>query len=201
MENATFQFWMQDFHTRRFLQALVLTQCFFAVMALLWLAETMVMDNAAFHLWTPVLYNYTQVSAGEKHTVLLRSDGCAVACGINNVGQCDISQLGPGKSYISDLRSSEHLVLQAVLSFKDDAVSVLCSTLSGNEMLRMNVGGSDLAWDIHKGIARELSVNLQNLQVVLPNGRLLAGVCFANPETTIADVANESQHAKRRRCA
>eukprot|EP00438_Fugacium_kawagutii_P014428 Skav236083 [mRNA] locus=scaffold2211:423592:432683:- [translate_table: standard] len=33
---------------------------------------------------------YTQVSAGGEHTVLLRSDGSAVACGGNHFGQCGI---------------------------------------------------------------------------------------------------------------
>ena len=31
---------------------------------------------------------YTQVAAGETHTVLLRSNGTAVACGDNAEGQC-----------------------------------------------------------------------------------------------------------------
>ena len=33
------------------------------------------------------------------HTVLLRSDGCAVACGMNADGQCNIPLLGEGLSY------------------------------------------------------------------------------------------------------
>ena len=40
-----------------------------------------------------------QVSAGVLHTVLLRSDGCAVACGMNEDGQCNIPLLGEGLSY------------------------------------------------------------------------------------------------------
>ena len=36
---------------------------------------------------------YTQVSAGYGHTVLLRSDGEAVACGRNGDGQRDIPAL------------------------------------------------------------------------------------------------------------
>jgi alpha-tubulin suppressor-like RCC1 family protein len=42
---------------------------------------------------------YTQVSAGAFHTVLLRSDGCAVACGENGYGECEIPPLDHGLSF------------------------------------------------------------------------------------------------------
>ena len=41
----------------------------------------------------------TQISAGWRHTVLLRNDGTAVACGENGVRQCDIPTLADGMSY------------------------------------------------------------------------------------------------------
>ena len=41
---------------------------------------------------------YTQVAAGADHTVLLRSDGTAVACGLNDNGHCDVPALGRGLS-------------------------------------------------------------------------------------------------------
>ena len=44
-------------------------------------------------------HTYTQVSAGRGHTVLLHSDGNAVACGQNSVGQCTIPLLDEGMSY------------------------------------------------------------------------------------------------------
>lgn len=37
--------------------------------------------------------HYTQVSAGEMHTVLLRSDGRVVAVGNNDYQQCEVSNL------------------------------------------------------------------------------------------------------------
>ena len=39
------------------------------------------------------------VSAGDSQTVLLRSDGCAVAFGTNVEGQCNIPKLEQGVSY------------------------------------------------------------------------------------------------------
>ena len=43
--------------------------------------------------------SYTQVAAGGYHTVLLRSDGRAVACGYNGDGQCTLPEPGDGVSY------------------------------------------------------------------------------------------------------
>ena len=39
---------------------------------------------------------YIQVPAGEKHTVLLRSDGHAVASGLESLGRCQIPPSGGG---------------------------------------------------------------------------------------------------------
>jgi len=40
---------------------------------------------------------YTQVSAGDLHTVLIRSDGNAFAVGANGLGQCNIPALDDSK--------------------------------------------------------------------------------------------------------
>ena len=121
--------------------------------------------------------------------MLLRSDGTAVACGKNDEGQCNIPQAEPCISYVGDLQSGRQLVVQVNFSFEDDLVSLRCSSLSGDEILSLNAAKSDLAWEIHKRIAHELRVALQSLQVVLPDGQLLAKVCRANPEATLSDMA------------
>ena len=54
---------------------------------------------------------YTQVSAGEGHSVLLRSDGNAVACGMNDGGQCDILPLEEGMRYTQVSAGGLHSVL------------------------------------------------------------------------------------------
>eukprot|EP00435_Cladocopium_sp_Y103_P063258 s348_g24.t2 len=48
---------------------------------------------------------------GLDHTVLLRSDGSVVACGLNNAGQCDIPPLDEGVSYTQISAGAEHAVL------------------------------------------------------------------------------------------
>ena len=65
--------------------------------------------------------SYTQVSAGENHTVLLRSDGNAVACGQNSVGQCTIPLLDDGMSYTQVSAGFEHTVL-----LRSDGRAVAC---------------------------------------------------------------------------
>ena len=65
--------------------------------------------------------NYTQVAAGAHHTVLLRSDGAAVACGDNSAGQCDIPALGAGLSYTDVFAGRKHTVL-----LRSDGTAVAC---------------------------------------------------------------------------
>ena len=61
-------------------------------------------------------------AAGDAHTVLLRSDGPAVACGSNFDGQCDLPALDGGRTYVS--RVLPKLVLQAL--FVDAATPPTC---------------------------------------------------------------------------
>eukprot|EP00435_Cladocopium_sp_Y103_P007439 s2781_g2.t1 len=61
------------------------------------------------------------VSAGRSHTVLLRSDGRAFACGENAFGQCNIPPLDYGMSYIQVSAGGMHTVL-----LRSDARAVAC---------------------------------------------------------------------------
>ena len=45
---------------------------------------------------------YTQVAAGDEHTVLLKSDGTAAAFGGNYHGQCNIPALADGVKYTNN---------------------------------------------------------------------------------------------------
>ena len=133
---------------------------------------------------------YTEVSAGYEHTVLLRSDGRAVACGKNREGQCQIPSCPSGIQYIrNEMLQPVDLVLQLEFVFEDGSFAMICSALTGQEVLRIDARPSDLAWEIHKRIANELNVNLQNLRVVLPKGQLLAAV-------PLATVLNLCENAK-----
>merc|ERR1712008_16440 len=54
---------------------------------------------------------YVQVAAGAWHTVLIRSDGSAVACGENDDGRCDVPALFGGQKYVHAAAGSCHTVL------------------------------------------------------------------------------------------
>ena len=45
-----------------------------------------------------------------------------------------------------------------------------------------------------KKIARELKMHLPNLQLVLPDGQLLAKVCRTNPGASVAQLSQSTQH-------
>jgi hypothetical protein len=138
---------------------------------------------------------YIQVAAGDDHTVLLRSDGSAVACGHHGSGRCQIPPLGPGDLYVADMSWGERgsRVVQLDFASEDDTLLLICSDLAGKEVLRLNAAGSDLCCETHKRIAREMKINLQRVRIVLPDGQLLASFCRKNPEVTMADAAKHCE--------
>ena len=94
------------------------------------------------------------------------------------------------------LTCGRDLGLQLEFLREDDAVALICLTLAGEERLRATTQGIDAAWETHKRIAREMGVNLPNLQLILPDGQLLAKVCHTNPGASVAAV---TQSLQRRR--
>ena len=139
---------------------------------------------------------YIQVSAGLEHSVLLRSDGGAVAIGRNIHGECNMPLPEPGIRYISDRTRGIDLAVQLVLVGEDDAITLTCSTLAGEERFRLTAQGIDSAWEIHKRIARDLNVNLANLHLMLPDGQLLARICRANLGAAVAEVSQSTQNPR-----
>ena len=74
------------------------------------------------HSW-PAWYWFAMVSAGDTHTVLLQSDGCAVACGCNACGQCNIPPLDDGVSYTQVSAGGSHTAL-----LQSDGCAVGCGS-------------------------------------------------------------------------
>ena len=117
----------------------------------------------------------------------------ASACGDDRDGQCEIPRAETGRDYVCD-KPGKDLVLQLALLCEDGRIILTCSKLSGHEVFRFNADGTDLAWTAQKRIAGEMGVRLQNLQLILPAGRLLREFCHGNPKATIADVHGYSRH-------
>ncbi|CAK0805031.1 unnamed protein product [Prorocentrum cordatum] len=126
---------------------------------------------------------YTQVAAGEAHTVLLKSDGAAVAFGSNDDGQCNVPALDGALTYTA--RVGATLLLQA--SFDGGAVRFL--TLGGVERCRVRAApGAPLAgvrdWLAGELGAGRLGPGLGRADAALPGGRLLSGALAGE---TVAD--------------
>ena len=138
---------------------------------------------------------YTRISAGFHHTVLLCSDGRALAIGKNEDGQCNIPLPLAGIRYIDDVAFDTDLALQLELDSQEDEITLICSTLAGEECCRLFAKGVDSAWETHKRIARELNMNLLNLRLVLPDGQLLGKICRTNPVASVADVIQSNSHS------
>eukprot|EP00969_Alexandrium_andersonii_P135992 6016924-Alexandrium_andersonii.AAC.1 len=60
-------------------------------------------------------------AAGKEHTVLLRADGSAVACGSVGDGRCDLPALAEGQTYVQVAAGMGHTVLLC-----DDGSAVAC---------------------------------------------------------------------------
>ena len=118
----------------------------------------------------------------------------AVAIGDNADGQCNIPLPELGIFHVGDLTWGRDVALQLETVVEDDAISLICSSLVGEERLRLTVEGVDSAWETNKRIARELNVNVPNLQLVLADGQLLAKVCSTNPGASVAEVTQSVQH-------
>ena len=74
------------------------------------------------HSW-PAWYWSAMVSAGDTHAVLLQSDGCAVACGCNIYGQCNIPPLDDGVSCTQVSAGGSHTAL-----LQSDGCAVVCGS-------------------------------------------------------------------------
>ena len=76
-------------------------------------ASTPVRQYSHFHrLCTDDAWHVPRLNgAGENHTVLIRSNGIAVACGDDGAGQCDIPALNGGLKYIQAAAGYYHTVL------------------------------------------------------------------------------------------
>ena len=136
IDDATSHPWTREWHTPRFLPA-CLIQCFSGAMAVLLPLEIAIDGRCNIPPLDEGLA-YTKISAGATHnTVLLRSDGCAVAIGENRDGQCNIPLPEPGICYVGDLTCGRDIALQVECVRVGDAVTLICSTLAGEERFRL----------------------------------------------------------------
>merc|ERR1712232_115928 len=109
---------------------------------------------------------YTQAAAGGLHTVLLRSDGTAVACGDNYDGRCDLPALEPGTTYTE--QAGNKTVLQATL----DGDTLRMSTLGGRVVCSISARSTDCLAGIHLRLRSQMRESQwpTPFDVVMPGG-------------------------------
>jgi len=110
------------------------------------------------------------VAAGGRHTVLLRSDGRAVACGSNAVGQRDIPEPDFGASYYQN-GVERDVVVQLLV---DDRSAVCRHLLTGEALARWTAEDTALCEPVLARVAAALRRPGERVRVVLSDGSLLS---------------------------
>ena len=121
----------------------------------------MIMASAASQHWPTVPPNYVQVAARLCHTVLLKSDGNAVARGSNRSGQCNIPALAEGEAYG---------LTQIVLTVHLENSQAIFYLLSGRELVRIEIDTADDFAGILRKFKKEIGSDHRRYHVVLPTG-------------------------------
>ena len=120
------------------------------------------------------------VAAGNTHTVLLRSDGTAVACGGNTDDRCNLPALDGGLTYVHS-RLLPALVLQA--SF--DGTSMHFVTLGGEELCHIEATATERLADLRVQLIQEIGSMHSRVDVVLPGGELLSRILSEEPSALL----------------
>ena len=167
--------------------------------AVLWLSEWILTDNATFHPWMYRSVLHSGFCRMETHGASPQWRHCSGlrACGCNLHEKCNLPALEPGVCYTRNKISHSGDLLLEVDLIGPKWCSWADLLRLGQEVLRFNACGSDLAWATQL-VARELMVHLLNLQLAChePDGHLLASLCRANPGITVVEL---SASGKRRR--
>eukprot|EP00435_Cladocopium_sp_Y103_P007549 s1837_g2.t1 len=104
--------------------------------------------------------------------------------GVWRVLCCDIPIPEPGHWYVAEepREDARQTILQ--LDFPRDETLLTFCKLAGEEKFRLTACGMDTVYTC-KRVACKLNVSIQNLQILLPNDKLLASYRRANPTATI----------------
>ena len=123
------------------------------------------------------------VAAGGGHTVLLRSDGTAVACGRNADGQCHLPALDGGLTYVHSGQSC--LLPPIVLQASFDGTSIHFVTLGGEELCHIEATATEHLADLRVQLMHEIGSMYSRVDVVLPGGELLSGILSQEPSALL----------------
>ena len=125
-------------------------------MAKLLRAAATTMGSARFRLWLKDSHTSRCLRGGD-HTVLLRSDCSAVACGMNDDGECNVPQLDGEVSYLQVSAGICHTVL-----LRSDGLAAACGlNLEGQCDIPTPEPLNGYTWDhSHMPLGRDLVLQL-----------------------------------------
>ena len=134
------------------------------------------------------------VAAGFRHTVLLRSDGRAVACGWNADGQCDLPALQSWRAWFTGRRArrtyvaSPNLVYAPVLLILQASrheTSILFTTLAGDVRHQFEATDADRLEDVRTRLTTEACMEHSRVDVISPSGALMSNILREFPLATL----------------
>ena len=129
---------------------------------------------------------YTQVAAGGLHTVLLTSDGTAVACGGSGSGQCNVPELVAGQIYTHVAAGQFHAAL-----LKSDGTVVACgSNDDGQCDIPALVAGQTYTGHVLQALLLQASFDSESIRFVT-FGRLERYRLSARPTSRLADIYDQ----------
>ena len=143
---------------------------------------------------------YIKVVSSLTNSVILRSDGNVVLCGINIDGERDVPDLPAGVIYVATLPST--LLFQAV--YNGDVVRFL--SLSGEEQHRITkdpcVSVADLRMLLATAVReRRVLPESRRIEAILPNGVMLSTVAPGQTILTTFNIHRRRVRGKRPRAA
>merc|ERR1712151_1128432 len=115
---------------------------------------------------------YTQISASDSHTVLLRSDGMVVACGNNRYGECSIPALEVGVRFAEQAWQAD-IIVQLFTEVSTGGVLVVGRDLSGEQIVSLSVPVEDRALPVHRSIGKVLAPGSKRICIIAPDGSLV----------------------------
>merc|ERR1712216_546825 len=116
--------------------------------------------------------SYTQAVVGHCHTVLLKSDGTAVACGDNRFGQCSIPALdGSSTRYVT---SFEVYRPRKVLQASSDEAILRFSGLDGTTVCELERKAGESISGLQIRLTQELHTGRDAVDIIFPGGMLLS---------------------------
>ena len=123
---------------------------------------------------------YVQAVAGARYSVLIRSDGSAVACGQDGVFESVLPELDAGV----DMRAlCCSLVLQACFL----GSSLQFVNLAGEQLCHFEASASDRLTGVRAQLMRRLGSRHVQVDVVLPNGQRLDQVVASDRMAVLHD--------------